>query len=143
MKIRTASLLSVSLIFWAASPLHAKELHGVVTHVRDGDTIEVGSVPIRLNGLHAPELDTTAGKRAAEFMQNLVLHKSVVCRLTGKKSYDRFVAVCELAGRDIAAELVKAGLGRDCRRFSNGRYAKLETKGAKVLPLPGYCKPRS
>ena len=31
-------------------------LTGTVTHVRDGDTIEVGKIPIRLNGVSAPEL---------------------------------------------------------------------------------------
>ncbi|WP_282611181.1 thermonuclease family protein [Pelagibius sp. Alg239-R121] len=143
MKNPVVTFLSMSLLFWSAIPLHAEELHGVVTHVRDGDTIEVSSVPIRLNGLHAPELGTPAGKRAAEFMQNLVLHKSVVCSLNGEKSYDRFVAVCNLAGRDIAAELVKAELARDCQRYSKGRYKKLETKAAKAFPLPSYCKPRS
>ena len=30
-------------------------LTGTVTKVRDGDTIEVGRVPIRLNGVAAPE----------------------------------------------------------------------------------------
>ena len=31
-------------------------LTGTVTHVRDGDTIEVGKIPIRLNGVSAPVL---------------------------------------------------------------------------------------
>ncbi len=118
----------------------ASELTDVVTHVRDGDTIEVGSVPIRLNGLHAAELGSPAGERAKEFMQDLVLHKSVTCRLNGEKTYDRFVAVCMLGDQDIAAMLVQAGLGRDCPRYSGGRYASLETEAAKAMYLPGYCK---
>jgi hypothetical protein len=32
-------------------------LTGTVTHVRDGDTIVVGAIPIRLNGVSAPELN--------------------------------------------------------------------------------------
>ena len=31
-------------------------LTGNVTKVRDGDTVEVGKIPIRLNGVSAPEL---------------------------------------------------------------------------------------
>jgi endonuclease YncB( thermonuclease family) len=107
--------------------------------VRDGDTIEVGSIALRLNGLHAPELGTPAGERAAEFMQNLVLHKSVFCRLNGEKTYDRFVAVCWLGQDDIAALLVAAGLGRDCPRYSGGRYAAIEPDSVKDMPLPKYC----
>jgi len=110
--------------------------------VRDGDTIEVDYVPIRLSGLHAPELDSQAGKRAAEFMQNLVLHESVSCRLNGEKSYDRLVAICWLGTDDIAALLVAAGLGRDCPRYSGGRYAGTELPSAKTMQLPKYCKTR-
>ncbi len=40
----------------------AAELHGVVSHVRDGDTIEVENIPIRLNGVSAPELDEPLGQ---------------------------------------------------------------------------------
>ena len=120
----------------------AEDLQGTVTHVRDGDTIEVGNMPIRLNGLHAPELDRRGGKRAAAFMRDLVLHTAVTCSLTGEKSYDRFVGTCWLDGADIAGELVAAGLGRDCPRYSGGRYAALERDSAKSMPLPGYCEPR-
>lgn len=99
-------------------------------------------MPIRLNGLHAPERGDPDGKRAATFMRNLVLHKAVICSLTGEKTYDRFVGTCWLGGVDIAGELVAAGLGRDCPRYSGGRYAALEVDSAKSMPLPGYCKPR-
>ena len=54
-----------------------------VTHVRDGDTIEVGEVPIRLNGVSAPELDEQLGKRSKLFMRELVLGQLVRCELNG------------------------------------------------------------
>lgn len=54
--------LALALVIAAAIPAAAATA-GVVTHVRDGDTFEVGSVPIRLNGLHAPEL--AAGPESA------------------------------------------------------------------------------
>ena len=37
-----------------------------VTHVRDGDTIEVGGLPIRLNGLAAPEGNEIGGTEATK-----------------------------------------------------------------------------
>lgn len=75
-------------------------------------------------------------------MQNLVLHKSVSCRLNGEKTYDRFAAVCWLGKDDIVAVLVSAGLGRDCPRFSGDRYASIELESVKTMPLPDYCKTR-
>ena len=58
-------------------------LTGTVTHVRDGDTIEVGKIPIRLNGVSAPELKEPLGPQSKEFMRDLVDGKSVHCELTG------------------------------------------------------------
>ena len=52
-------LLLCNLVIALSLPAQAVKptiLPGTVTHVRDGDTIEVGSVPIRLNGVSAPEL---------------------------------------------------------------------------------------
>jgi len=43
--------------------------------------------------------------------------------------------------KQVAEELVKRGLARDCERFSGGRYKELETPSARLLPLPPYCSP--
>ncbi|WP_020592867.1 thermonuclease family protein [Kiloniella laminariae] len=115
------------------------KLVGPVTHVRDGDTIEVLSVPIRLEGLHVPELDSEAGQTAAIFMRDLVQGEDVVCSLTGHRSYDRQIGVCTFGGKDLSEIIIKAGHGRDCPRFSKGRYKKFEQDMVKDWPLPKYC----
>ena len=51
-------------------------LTGTVTKVRDGDTIEVGRVPIRLNGVSAPELKEPLGSQSKAFMTDLVMGMS-------------------------------------------------------------------
>ena len=132
--------LMVSLSCAAAAD--AAELKGVVTHVRDGDTFEVNGVAVRLNGLHAPERASLSGKRATAFMTDLVLNKPVVCHLNGEVSYDRLVGICWLGERDVAAALIGAGLGRDCPRYSGGRYAALEPETVNTMRLPKYCKSR-
>jgi len=116
-------------------------LTGNVTKVRDGDTIEVGKIPIRLNGVSAPELKEPLGPNSRIFMVELVLGKLVRCELNGDKSYDRFVGTCYLSDRDIGSAVVAAGLALDCPRFSGEKYRTVETKAARTqIKLPGYCK---
>jgi micrococcal nuclease len=116
-------------------------LTGTVTHVRDGDTIEVGKIPIRLNGVSAPELKDPLGVESKNFMRDLADGENVQCELTGAKTYDRFVGTCYLGGKDIGAAVIEAGLALDCPRYSGGRYAKLEAAAARErIMLPKYCK---
>ena len=68
--------------------------------------------------------------------------QTVVSDLTQERTHGRRVGWCYLGDRDIAAELVNAGLARDCPRFSAGRYAAAKPNAARELPFPGYCRPR-
>ena len=131
-------------------PLHQCSrgtLTGEVTYVRDGDTIELGEMAIRLQGLAAPEWNEPAGTEAREAMIDLVHGRSVRCELDGTRTYDRCVAICYLDGQDVAAVLVQRGLARDCPRFSGGRYAEAEFQAAadgatigQAYRLPRYCR---
>jgi micrococcal nuclease len=116
-------------------------LTGTVTHVRDGDTIEVGKMPIRLNGVSAPELKERLGQQSKQFMVDLVMGKRVRCVLNGKKTYDRFVGVCYLGGQDVGAAVIEAGLALDCAKFSSGQYKSYEKVLAREkIKLPQYCR---
>lgn len=132
--------LVVPLIF-AQTALAGEWIEGRVTHVRDVDTIEISSVPVRLNGVDGPELDELGGNTAKRWMQKLVLRKPVRCELNGEKTYDRWVGVCYLAsGDDIGALAISNGHARDCPKYSGGRYAGLETAKSKKLKPHGYCR---
>ncbi len=116
-------------------------LTGSVTHVRDGDTIEVGKIPIRLNGVSAPELKEPLGQQSKQFMSDLVNGKHVRCELTGAKTYDCFVGTCYIDGEDIGIAVIAAGLALDCPRYSGGRYAEFELAAAReVIKRPNYCR---
>lgn len=135
--------LNVIFIICFLTPAHADEtiLTGTVTHARDGDTIEVGKIPLRLNGVSAPELDEPFGQQSKQFMHSLVMGKTVRCELNGEKTYDRFVGICYLDGEDIGITIIEAGLALDCPRYSGGRYAEHETEVAQSeIALPGYCQ---
>ncbi len=127
-----------------AAPCPRGTLTGQVTHVRDGDTIVVGGMPIRLNGLAAPESDEPGGAAATQAMIKLVQGRTLRCELDGEQTYDRCVGICYLDGVDISATMVRKGLARDCPWFSGGRYRAIEAKavaaGATIeqsYPLAG------
>lgn len=125
-------------------PAASSEIVGTVTHVRDGDTIEVEGAPIRLQGLSAPERGEPFGKASSDFMRALVLGKAIRCELNGEQTYDRQVGICYLDGSDISARIIREGLARDCPRYSSGRYAADERQAKRtglhtVYRLPGYC----
>lgn len=88
---------------------------GEVSHVRDGDTIEVNGVPIRFGSLDCAERDTREGQRATARMRSLISGETLTCHLNGRSSYDRKIGSCQLSdGRDLAAAMMAEGL---CRRF--------------------------
>lgn len=92
-----------------------KTVSGPVTHIRDGDTIEVSNVPIRFGSLDCAERGTRGGRIATARMIDLVQGKRLTCSLNGRKSYDRHIGSCSLPdGRDVAAVLISEGV---CRRF--------------------------
>ncbi|WP_407495176.1 thermonuclease family protein [Pseudooceanicola sp. MF1-13] len=87
-----------------------KALSGPVTHVRDGDTIEVAGVPVRLAKLDCAERGTSDGRRASDHMRKLVRGQQMTCTLEGRKSYDREVGECALGdGRDVGEVMISEG----------------------------------
>lgn len=115
------------------------KVSGLVGKVRDGDTIEVGPFPIRLNGISAPEVNEPLGQESKALMTDLVMNKELRCELNGEMSHDRYVGTCYLDNRDVGEVIVGAGLALDCPRFSDGRYKQFEDNKHAIL-LPEYCK---
>lgn len=88
---------------------------GKVTHVRDGDTLEVAGIPIRIANLNCAESGTIAGDRATRRMRQLVNSSSMECKLSGRRSYDREVGTCRFSGgRDVGEVLIAEGI---CARW--------------------------
>jgi endonuclease YncB( thermonuclease family) len=130
------------LAFGTPALAQPRTIAGPVTKVRDGDTIELAGLPIRLNGLHAPELHQPGGVLAREWMITHTRGQRITCTLNGERNKDRVVGVCRNAAGDLAAQLIAAGLGRDCAYYSGGRYRRYETPAAAAMPLPPYCTQR-
>lgn len=126
-----------------SSPAIARDVTGTA-RVRDADTIVVSGVPVRLNGIDAPELSTRDGRDGKYFMERLLRGQEVTCNLNGERTYDRWVGTCyiTLDGQmvDIGAVIISNGYALDCRRYSGGRYRSYEPAGARSrLRQAGYC----
>lgn len=100
--------------------------------VIDGDTIDISGTRIRLAGIDAPELGDPYGNKAKFFLVNMCQGQQVRAVFDGELSYERAVATCFLPdGRDLSAEMVKAGMALDWRKFSGGKYRSLEPPDAR------------
>ena len=100
-------ILTALLITFAAQAVADETvLTGAVTHVRDGDTIEVNNVPIRLAALDCPESGAQKGDTASRIAQQF-LGSQATCELTGAKTYDRLVGYCSINGADFGRYMME------------------------------------
>ena len=81
-------------------------LSGTVTHVRDGDTIEVNGIAVRLSALDCPENDTRQGQIATTLAKQFQ-GSQATCELTGAKTYDRVVGYCSVGGNDFGSYMMQ------------------------------------
>jgi endonuclease YncB( thermonuclease family) len=96
--------------------------HGTLSgraRVIDGDTLEIDGRHIRLEGIDAPEMGQTCGRRligswrcgtaAADRLAALVAKRSVSCESRGDDKYGRMLGICSVDGNDINAQMVREG----------------------------------
>ncbi len=103
----------------------APVLEARVSKVQDGDTFTLKgqSRRIRVWGLDAPEWNRPGGSDATATMRNLISGKTLTCQVRDMDRYGRYVAQCFLPdGRDIAAEMIRAGVATEYCRYSGGFY---------------------
>jgi endonuclease YncB( thermonuclease family) len=88
----------------------ALRLEGQVTHIRDGDTIEVSGVPVRIANLDCAERGTAAGDSATALVRQMASRAMASCALEGRRSYDREVGVCSIPGfGDVGEAMISTG----------------------------------
>ena len=128
-------------LLWAGAA-GATPLEGPVTHVRDGDTIEVNGIAVRLRGVNCDEWDTPRGRKATEQMIQLTRGKAAICTLNGERSGDRFVGWCAVDGRDLGDVLIRGRICGRCARYDPERnYIDAQrAAGPWTGRVPGYCR---
>ena len=90
----------------SSKPKSGSVITGTVTHVRDGDTVEVDGIAIRLAALNCPENGTQNGNYATKVAKQFKGAK-MTCELTGAKTYDRLVGYCSINGMDFGRYMMQ------------------------------------
>ena len=113
-----ASLLVPSSQIVARTDDAANAITGIA-RVIDGDTLSVGEVRVRLEGIDAPEAGQSCqrqwavtwacGSAATTALEKLVAGKTVQCERRGTDKYGRTLGVCFVHGRDVNAQMVRQG----------------------------------
>ena len=146
MSIKNVVTMALALLMAASPvPVNARETVTGRASVVDGDTIDIGTVRIRFNGIDAPESwqrckQSTrkayrCGKEAAFALDSfLAASRPTTCRLIEKEvghEGKRWIGECfRLDGADVNRWLVRNGWALDWPKYSGGRYAP-EHAGAK------------
>ena len=134
--------------------------------VVDGDTLAIGTVRIRIQGIDAPEMDDQCtrpdgsvwdcGVWSTDVARQRFEGRQMVCHDLGERSYDRVVGRCLLDDVDFAEAMLQAGAAKACARFAlqHGHslgYMGLEAEAAAAgvgifdgtpPPRAGFCTPR-
>jgi len=115
-----------------AKPLPEHPVIFGAVYVIDGDSLIIQKTQVRLFGVDAPEINHPYGIRAKQKLWALCKNHSIRAEVLTTDAHGRTVARCTLPdGRDLSAEMVKAGLALDWAKFSGGIYRDLEVPDAR------------
>jgi endonuclease YncB( thermonuclease family) len=125
-----------SLIVDQSDGLNGKPLAGPAT-VSDGDTLTIGGVRVRLEGIDAPEAGQLCrtrtghswpcGNQATAVLSRLVQGRVVECVPKGADKYGRMLGLCTAGGVELNAEMVRRGLAWAFVRYSR-TYVQIEAE---------------
>ena len=96
--------------------------------VVDGDTIKLGDVKIRFNGIDAPEINQTCvasegkvacGKISKDILLTKVTNNKISCTDEGKDFYGRVLGECFVNGESLSSYLVREGFAFAYRKYSD------------------------
>ena len=106
-----------------AAQQRGSRLTGVVTHIADGDTLDVTAsgrtYTVRLDGIDAPEGGQAFSGQARQQLRVLAFSQAATVVVQTTDRYGRLVARVIVGGRDASEEMVKAGLAWHFVRYSS------------------------
>jgi endonuclease YncB( thermonuclease family) len=147
---RLSLALPIVLVLSLAGRTDARPTHAIPTsHAKligraeaiDGDTLLVGGIRVRLEGIDAPEIDQLCtddggrqwrcGAEAHRVLARLIAGRSVECKERGLDKYHRLLGICRVGLLDVNAELVRRGLAWAFVRYSRS-YVDVEAEAKKA-----------
>ena len=130
------TLTTLTLLIALVTAAPAADVISGVPYIVDGDTLSIGNLKIRLEGIDAPETDQicldqnaatwTCGVVVRDRLAERVGKHSIDCTPRGTDRYGRTLAVCSLAGEDLNAWMVRRGLALAFIRYSRAYTAEEE-----------------
>ena len=136
--------LTLFVLLTYHSRAYTEDFRGRVTRVIDGDTVEVfykkKPVRVRFFGIDAPERDQPFGKKATQFLVDLVDGKEVEVIVKSKDNYGRTIGVLYLPSslHSVNETLLAEGLAWWYTRFAKHahNYKRLQAQArAKSIGL--------
>ena len=128
---RSTLILCVALVA-TAETLHGqrptdlvnRQFSAEVTHVADGDTVDVLMPParrirVRLHGVDTPESNEAFSDRARTFTRVLMFGRSVTIVGKDVDSYGRLVARVTVDNVDASESIIAAGMGCTFRQYAS------------------------
>ena len=135
-----AALLTISL----SSGAQKVEVVSRVVRVIDGDTIDIFAngkkLRIRFEGVDCPETGQSYGSQAKDFTARLLQDRMVTVRLLGAHE-NRIIARVFVDGRDVSAELVRAGMAWHYAALSKDQVLAGLEKDARARKIGLWSQP--
>ncbi|MBN9598022.1 MAG: thermonuclease family protein [Afipia sp.] len=120
--------LAIAVLALASFSAVAAEVAGLAK-VIDGDTVQIGSHRVRLQGMDAPETDQicldhkgerwACGLAAREQLTKHANNGPWICRGTTKDRFGRLIATCEVNGENVQRWMVHNGWALSFVRYSH------------------------
>ncbi|MDY6981812.1 MAG: thermonuclease family protein [Pseudomonadota bacterium] len=136
--------MACCIIAFVSPALAQPRISGTAT-VRDGDTLDMDGLRIRLFGVDAPEYAQSCtrpdgaswpcGTAALDALANRIGKRRIECEQRDVDVYRRSVAVCRLDGEDLNAWLVAEGWAVAYREFSEDYVDEEESARARRLNI--------
>jgi endonuclease YncB( thermonuclease family) len=133
--IRAARFILALALACTLNAARADGFEGFVTHVGDGDTIWVRPaggappMPIRLEGIDAPEICQAFGIQSRDALAAHILRRRVTVVVRGRDGYQRTIARIRFAGEDLGGWMVGRGYAWSYRfRSDPGPYRHQEAQ---------------
>lgn len=93
-----------------------------VERVVDGDTVIINGTSVRLLGINSPEKGEKYYNEAKNFLESLVMNKSIGIKREGKDRYNRELAYLFYEDKNLNLEIVKNGFANHYFPSGKDRY---------------------